>query len=79
LDSFPGAHRVIITGSFNNWSTNDYRMVGRDGKWVFPIWLKPGKHTYKFIIDGTWILDPKNEHWEENEYGTHNSVLWVEP
>jgi hypothetical protein len=79
LDSFPDAHQVIITGSFNNWSPENFRMTKKDGKWVFPIRLKMGKYTYKFIVDGTWILDPKNAIWEENEYGTHNSVLWIEP
>jgi hypothetical protein len=78
LDTFPDARQVIITGSFNGWSTENYRMTKMDGKWIFPIRLMPGKHTYKFIVDGNWILDPKNELWEENEYNTHNSVLWME-
>jgi len=79
LDSFPDARNVILMGSFNNWNTENYRMTRKEGKWIFPIRLNPGKHTYKFIVDGTWILDPKNANWEENEYGTHNSVLWIEP
>jgi len=79
LDTFPNARQVIITGSFNSWSTENYRMKKKDGKWIFPIRLNAGKHTYKFIVDGTWMLDPANELWEENEYGTHNSVLWMGP
>ncbi|NVO18560.1 MAG: hypothetical protein HXX13_02610 [Bacteroidetes bacterium] len=79
LDTLTQAHSVILTGSFNGWSNENYRMKLENGKWVFPIWLNPGKHTYKFIVDGTWILDPRNELWEENEYNTRNSLLWIEP
>jgi 1,4-alpha-glucan branching enzyme len=69
---------VIVTGSFNGWNRSSYRMVRRNERWELPIRLAPGKNTYKFIVDGKWILDPGNELWEENEEGTGNSVLWLE-
>ncbi|MHC1702861.1 MAG: glycogen-binding domain-containing protein [Tenuifilaceae bacterium] len=78
LNKFPDAKKVIITGSFNGWNRDSYRMVRKDGKWIFPLYLKPGKHSYKFIVDGEWIIDPDNKLWEENEFGTDNSVLWIE-
>jgi type 1 glutamine amidotransferase len=73
------AKTVIVTGSFNGWSTRDYRMIRQGGKWIMPVSLKPGKYTYKFIVDGKWITDPDNKLYEENEYGTGNSVLWIDP
>jgi hypothetical protein len=73
------AKKVGLSGSFNGWSKPGYRMSQRDGDWFLPLHLKPGKHTYKFVVDGKWIIDPGNEFWEENEYGTNNSVLWIEP
>jgi hypothetical protein len=79
LNKFPDARTVIVTGSFNGWDKNSYRMIKEAGKWVLPIYLKPGKYTYKFVIDGTWILDPDNKLYEQNEYNTNNSVLWVDP
>jgi 1,4-alpha-glucan branching enzyme len=79
LDRYPEAKKVYVAGSFNGWNVDNYAMVRKDGKWIFPIYLKPGKYTYKFIVDGKWILDPGNELWENNEYGTGNSILWVEP
>ena len=79
LIKYPNAYDVIVTGSFNNWNRDGYRMVKKDGKWTFPIYLKPGKYTYKFIVDAQWIIDPDNKLWEENEFGTGNSVLWIEP
>jgi hypothetical protein len=78
LEQHSDARNAIVTGSFNNWSQQDYRMDMYQGTWLFPIWLKPGKYTYKYIVDGKWIQDPTNTLWEENEFGTGNSVVWVE-
>jgi hypothetical protein len=78
LENYQDAGNVIVTGSFNKWKTDSYRMLKRNGKWIFTCYLKPGKYLYKFIIDDKWILDPANELWEANEYGTNNSVLWVD-
>jgi len=73
------ASKVILAGSFNGWKDNGYHMVKLNDKWIFNMYLKPGKYTYKFIVDGNWIIDPGNELWEINEYNGGNSVLWIEP
>ena len=49
----------------------------KDG-WEIRVNLSLGKHLYKFIVDGNWILDPDNTLWEQNFNRTDNSVLWVE-
>jgi len=54
-------------------------MTRRGGKWILPIYLQPGKYTYKFIVDGNWIIDPFNKLYEQNEHNTNNSVLWIDP
>jgi 1,4-alpha-glucan branching enzyme len=79
LDKYPNAKTVCLAGSFNDWNPTNFAMVKKDGKWSFPIYLKPGKYTYKFVVDGNWIRDPGNELWENNEYGTGNSIIWIEP
>ena len=79
LDKYQNIKTAIVTGSFNGWSRHGYRMHKQDGKWIFPLFLQPGKYTYKFILDGTWILDPENKLYEQNEYNTNNSVIWIEP
>jgi len=79
LEGNAGARKVILTGSFNGWSSTDYEMPIKDGVWTFSLHLNPGKHLYKFIVDGKWITDPANELWEKNQYGTGNSVLWIDP
>ncbi len=68
---------IIVTGSFNNWDEGKYQMVFSNGKWEFPIYLAPGKHYYKFIIDEDWIIDEANPLYEHNFYGTDNSILWI--
>jgi 1,4-alpha-glucan branching enzyme len=79
LKRFPDAKQVLLSGSFNNWAEPGYTMQKKDGVWTFPVFLPAGKYTYKFVVDGKWITDPDNKLYEENEYGTGNSVLWMEP
>ncbi len=79
LDGYSDAKKVAVAGNFNGWNSQNYLMSRKDFKWIFPVRLKPGKYIYKFVVDGKWIIDPGNELWEENEYGTGNSVIWVEP
>lgn len=78
LDGFENAKSVIVTGNFNGWNPDGYKMSRENGKWILPLNLRPGKYIYKFIVDGKWILDPANKLYEGNEYGTDNSVLWIE-
>jgi len=77
LDHYPDAETVFVSGSFNGWRTDGYKMDKKDGKWYLSVYLKPGKNLYKFIVDKTWIRDPDNELWENNEVGTGNSILWI--
>ena len=78
LKSHLDARSVFLAGDFNNWSPGSFPMKKEGGSWVFSVHLSPGKHLYKFVIDGKeWIRDPGNGQWEENEFGTGNSVIWV--
>ncbi len=79
LKEFPDAKQVLLSGSFNNWAEPGYVMLRSDAGWVFPVYLSFGKHLYKYVVDGKWITDPGNPQYEENEFGTGNSVLWMEP
>ncbi|MBI1183670.1 hypothetical protein GC194_05340 [bacterium] len=78
LDGFEYARRVVLSGTFNNWNEGLCEMQRVDGKWQFPVYLKPGKQLYKFIVDGLWMTDPNNNNLEPNVEGTYNSVLWVD-
>jgi 1,4-alpha-glucan branching enzyme len=77
LAGYPGAKKVVVAGSFNGWNETDFTMSYRDGVWQLPYVLADGKTIYKFIVDGEWVLDPGNRYYEQNEFGTYNSVLWM--
>jgi len=79
IKGYGNAKRIILSGSFNNWSTDSYTLAHTGDEWSISMRLKPGKYLYKFIVDGNWMIDPGNPLWEQNQYGTGNSVLWIEP
>jgi 1,4-alpha-glucan branching enzyme len=77
LKGYPDASIVTVAGSFNNWNQSQY-IFGREGDvWICRVDLEPGKHAYKFIVDGNWLLDPDNPNTEDDDYGVKNSVIIV--
>lgn len=78
LSRYPNATTVAVAGTFNDWGVG-YTMKKTADGWIYKSYLPPGKHLYKFIVDGKWIIDPDNELWEQNEFRNGNSVLWIEP
>ncbi|MFT3674706.1 MAG: hypothetical protein QM781_02290 [Chitinophagaceae bacterium] len=79
LKGFAQAKEVFLSGDFNDWAPGTFRMTKEGDEWVFDVHLTPGKHLYKFVVDGKWIIDPANKDWEQNEHNTGNSVIWIEP
>jgi len=78
LRGYPNAKDVRISGSFINWINPGISMIKKDSIWVCSFHLNPGKHNYKFIVDGNWIIDPDNPLYENNEYDTGNSFIWFD-
>lgn len=72
------AKKVILSGSFNQWTTNHQPMVFADSGWLLTLPLQPGKHLYKFIVDGEWMPDPQNPLHEDDTHDGWNSVYFVE-
>ncbi|MBO0935868.1 hypothetical protein J2I47_04845 [Fibrella sp. HMF5335] len=70
------ATSVQVAGSFNGWSTRATRLFRRGNEWIGEAEVEPGKVTYKFIVDGQWIIDPANPHTEGEGQFT-NSVLAI--
>ena len=72
------AKRVHVAGDFNQWSETSHPMkLDDDGIWSKVMMLPLGSYQYKFIVDGIWLNDPKNEDACENEFGTLNSKITV--
>ncbi|WP_181305316.1 glycogen-binding domain-containing protein [Rufibacter sp. XAAS-G3-1] len=78
LRGYGNSKVAYVAGDFNNWSPTALPMKKEGNDWVFSVHLPAGKNRYKFFVDGEWILDPANKLWEQNEYGTGNSILWIE-
>jgi hypothetical protein len=77
LKGYADARVVVLAGSFNNWNESQLLFAREGDEWVCRIELAPDRYTYKFIVDGNWLLDPANPDMEEDEYGNLNSVLIV--
>ena len=55
------ATSVYVAGSFNNWSTTATPMTkNSSGVWTATVNLGEGVHEYKYIVNGNWVLDPRN-------------------
>ena len=77
LSAYSDAKSVAVSGDFNGWNNSGYRLKKTHSQWLIDVYLPPGKQRYKFIIDGEWMIDPSNPHWEDNQYNTGNSVVWI--
>lgn len=77
LKGYTNAKQICLAGNFNNWSPCSFAMHKEGDEWVIEQHLAPGKHVYKFVVDGKWIADPANELREPDEFGEENSVMWM--
>ncbi len=81
----PAASRAFVAGSFNDWRPDATPMRRQtDGRWVADIDVPPGRHEYKFVVDGSWCCavgpDGPTEQFEggvPNAMGTTNRVIEV--
>ena len=76
----PGAERVELLGTFNDWQSNDIVLAGPDasGHWTATVELPEGRHEYIFLVDGKrWIADPKGATHRPDGFGRVNTVIKV--
>jgi 1,4-alpha-glucan branching enzyme len=71
---------VNLGGDFNGWSTTATPMEkADDGTYQVTVKLAPGKHFYKFILNGTtWINDPaadKSLEQDDGQQGKNSAVI----
>ncbi len=78
LDGYENARKIVLTGSFNSWNEKEFVMKKMNNTWYYTLKLDGGKHHYKFIIDGEWIIDPKNPIKEYDGFENINSVKMVD-
>lgn len=75
----PQAKKVCLAGKFNAWDTSSLPMKkGRDGTWKTTIKLAPGRHEYKYFVDGAWVHEALCSDKVPNPFGTYNCVVGVQ-
>ncbi|MBA5868162.1 MAG: glycoside hydrolase family 13 [Nitrospira sp. CR1.3] len=78
----PEARQVFLAGTFNNWDSraNPMEPAG-DGVWSLRLALPPGRHEYKFLIDGEWCCTPGDDqsvcNCVPNAFGTMNLIIEI--
>jgi 1,4-alpha-glucan branching enzyme len=74
----PTAMSVQLVGDFTEWQQKPINMQkGTDGIWHASMELQPGKHHYRFLVDGRWRDDPECALRVPNPYGSEDSVREV--
>ena len=69
--------KTHLAGDFSNWQPVAMRKQ-KTGNFVAIVPVDVGTHEYKFLVDNQWVLDPDNNAWAPNAYGTMNSVAQVD-
>jgi len=70
------AESVRLAGSFNTWQPQDMSFDAAEGLWKVEQDVSPGRHQFKFVVDGLWVHDENQPH-TPNEVGSHNNVIEV--
>ena len=76
----PGADRVELLGTFNEWRSGDIVLNGPDasGHWTAEVALPEGRHEYIFLVDGErWLADPRAATHRPDGFGRVNTVIKV--
>ncbi len=68
---------VHVAGDFNEWKPAALKRQ-KDGTFAVVLAIPPGSFEYKYLADGQWVVDPDNNRWALNPYGTLNSVAVIE-
>ncbi len=76
----PKDAKVYLTGSFNDWDEKKKKLNYDPKEQLFKgtLLLEKGTYEYKFIINGEWCIDPDCQDWNRNEFGSLNSVIYVD-
>lgn len=74
------AQSVAVVGDFNDWdkTATPLERDSTTGIWSTLASVRPGRHVYAFLVDGTvWTLDPNAPRTKDADYGTEQSVMIV--
>jgi 1,4-alpha-glucan branching enzyme len=76
----PAAQSVAVAGDFTDWQQAPLSLKkDKQGLWKKTVSLPPGRHEYRFLVDGEWRDDPQCADRAPNQFGGHNCVCTVAP
>ncbi len=71
----PDARSVLLVGDFTRWQEQAIPLrKDKKGIWRASIELAPGKHAYRFLVDGEWRDDPECMQRVPNPFGGQDMV-----
>lgn len=71
----PDATSVTLVGDFTHWQQQGISMrKDKSGVWSATVRLAPGRHTYRFLVDGEWRDDPECTMRAPNPFGSLDMV-----
>ena len=74
----PGALKMQLMGDFTHWQEHPIHLEkAADGVWRTTLELAPGRHHYRFFVDGGWRDDPECTLRAPNPYGGENMIRQV--
>jgi 1,4-alpha-glucan branching enzyme len=74
----PCAASVLLAGDFTQWQEKPISLEHlANGHWQANVPLKPGRHQYRFLVDGQWQDDPQAAERVANPFGGCNAVRTV--
>src|ERR1017187_846909 len=72
----PRAESVYLVGDFNEWNSTSHPMEPwLKGWWSIQVPLLPGRHYYRFLVNGKAMLDPHAEEFARDEHDGKVSVI----
>lgn len=60
LEGYGQAKKVTLIGRFNGWNPDRNVLEKKGNRWECKIPFPPGRHSYRFVVDGNEICDPAN-------------------
>jgi hypothetical protein len=72
------AKEVLLVGDFTDWQKNPIRLRQGGGEtWHAKVILPPGRHLYRYLVDGQWHDNPTQLERVPNAFGTTDHVIEI--
>ena len=79
LPRIDSANRISVVGEFNDWDSTATPMSRRspEADWTATLELEAGlRYRFRYLLDGKkWLNDWYADDYEDNAFGTSDSVL----